>query len=170
MKGKVQREQRHAYWTYINNIIDPPKSDDEQLKGSNQKRFWNYIKSLRRDSTGVSPLRDQGRLFASPKEKANILNHQYKSVFTREKSSKILTPSGVSYPAMAEITIDKEGVRKLLKNINPYKAAGPDEIPAKVLKECADEIAPLLSIIFTKSLADGCVPDDWKMANVTAVF
>jgi hypothetical protein len=40
------------------------------------------------------------------------------------------------------------GVEKLLKNLNPHKAAGPDNIRPMVLKELASEISPILSIIY----------------------
>ena len=36
------------------------------------------------------------------------------------------------------------GTEKLLKNINPSKAADPDEIPARILKETATSVAPML--------------------------
>jgi hypothetical protein len=39
-----------------------------------------------------------------------------------------------------------------------------------VLKECADELSPYLTLIFKKSLVESNVPDDWKHANVTAIF
>ena len=43
-------------------------------------------------------------------------------------------------------------------------------IPARLLKECSEELSPLLTIIFSKSLKTGTVPDDWKSANVSAIF
>jgi hypothetical protein len=109
-------------------------------------------------------------LFTAPKDKANILNSQYESVFTREDLSDVPTPSGTPFPGMADISVSEEGVRKLLSKLNPHKASGPDEIPARVLKECSTELAPFLTIIFSKTLATGCLPDDWKQANVSAIF
>ena len=67
-------------------------------------------------------------------------------------------------------TVSEEGVSKLLQETNPRKASGPDMIPARLLKECADKLAPILVVIFNKSLQTGTVPDDWKNANVSAVF
>jgi hypothetical protein len=134
-------------------LIDPP--EDGQSGGSNQKRFWSYIKTLRRDNTGVAPLKHEGKLHSFAKDKADILNQQYQSVFTKEDDHSIPTPSGTPFPAMDDITVNEAGVCKLLRNINPHKAAGPDEIPARVLKECADDLAPFLTTIYTKSLAEG---------------
>ena len=71
---------------------------------------------------------------------------------------------------MKELQISDEGVTKLLRKVNPNKASGPDSIPARILKELADEIAPLLTIIFNKSLEQGEVAADWRKANVTAIY
>ena len=43
-------------------------------------------------------------------------------------------------------------------------------IPARLLKECAEDLAPILPIIFDNFLQTGTVPDDWKTANVVAIF
>ena len=61
-------------------------------------------------------------------------------------------------------------IEKLLGNINPHKAKGPDEIHGRVLKECRKVIAPILTIIFQKSLISGKIPTDWKHANVCPVY
>jgi hypothetical protein len=40
----------------------------------------------------------------------------------------------------------------------------------RILKELADEISPLLQLIYTKSLDTGEVPADWRTANVSPVY
>ena len=168
-KSTLQKVERQSYWAYVNNIIEIGNPDDDHQP--KQKRFWSYIKSLRKDSTGIAPLKDNGRLFNSSKDKADILNRQYQSVFTQEDpDSSIPDPDGNLFPAMKDISVTKEGVKKLLQKANPRKASGPDMIPARFLKECAEDLAPILVIIFNKSLQTGTVPDDWKTANVSAVF
>ena len=62
------------------------------------------------------------------------------------------------------------GVEKLLKNLKPGKAAGPDNVSPRVLKELAETIADPLTRIFRKSLSEGSVPADWKHANVSPIF
>jgi hypothetical protein len=44
------------------------------------------------------------------------------------------------------------------------------QIPARILRDLADVIAPLLTLIFQKSLDEGNIPNDWRTANVTAIF
>ena len=53
---------------------------------------------------------------------------------------------------------------------NVHKASGPDGLNARVLKECSNEISPILALIFNEFLAQGDVPDDLRQANVSPVF
>ena len=62
------------------------------------------------------------------------------------------------------------GVKKLLENLDPSKAVGPDEIPPRVLKELASDIAPILTEIFNRSYQTGVMPDDWRKANVVPAY
>ena len=71
---------------------------------------------------------------------------------------------------MPSINITVNGVKKLLLKLNPYKATGPDQIKPRILRECANEIVPILTIIFNKSLISGSVPSDWSMAFVAPIF
>jgi hypothetical protein len=58
----------------------------------------------------------------------------------------------------------------LLQDINPSKASGPDGIPNRILKECASQIAPSLTVIFQKSIDTGTLPEDWLNANISCVY
>ena len=128
----------------MDHIID--KGDPEQEHKPKQKRFWSFIKSLGKDSSGIAPLKENGRLHAEPKDKADIFNRQYESTWTKEDKSSIPSPDGTLFPSMPEIEVTNEGVVKLLLKLNPNKASGPDLLPARVLKEMATEIGPFLTI------------------------
>ena len=56
--------------------------------------------------------------------------------------------------------IQTEGVRKLLQELDPHKATGPDNIPANLLKLTAPQTAPSLVLVFTASVIQGKLPDD----------
>ena len=62
------------------------------------------------------------------------------------------------------------GIKKLLGTLKPHKAAGPDRIKPLVLKEMRDSLAPILQVIFRKSLDSGKLPQDWKTANVVPIY
>ena len=71
---------------------------------------------------------------------------------------------------MDKIVVSVQGVEKLMANLNPYKASGPDCISSRVLKELSKELAPALTAIFQSSLSSGTVPADWRDAHVTPIF
>ncbi|KFO57589.1 RNA-directed DNA polymerase from mobile element jockey, partial [Corvus brachyrhynchos] len=62
-----------------------------------------------------------------------------------------------------------EAVRDLLRHLDPHKSMGPDGIPPRVMRELADELTKMLSIIYHQSWLTGEVPDDWKLASVTPI-
>ena len=70
---------------------------------------------------------------------------------------------------MDDIQVTTPGVFKLLNNLDAKKSSGPDDISPRVLKECASELAPVLTFLFNQSLATGIVPADWRDANVFAL-
>ena len=71
---------------------------------------------------------------------------------------------------MPEIDISENGLMKLLQNLNPGKAAGPDKLEPLLLRELREEIAPVIQVIFDRSLKTGKLPTDWMKANVMSVF
>jgi len=61
-------------------------------------------------------------------------------------------------------------VRDCLSDLDVHKSMGPKGMHPQVLRELADIIAELLSIIFERSWRTGEVPEDWRKANVTPIF
>ena len=57
-----------------------------------------------------------------------------------------------------------------MERLDPIKAPGPDHIPTKVIKLCANVIAPVLQIIYSQSLKYATLPQDWLSADITPVF
>ena len=66
------------------------------------------------------------------------------------------------FSPMGDITVDRKGIAKLLDRLNVHKAPGPDGLNTRELKECSNEISPILALIFNESLARGDVPDEWR--------
>lgn len=163
LRRKTDRQMRKLHRDHVRGIGD-------SLQSENTKPFWNYVKALRRDVFGVSPLSSMGRIASSAKEKAEALNKQFCSVFTREELSSIPTLGTSTVPDMPDIEISVTGVEKLLRNLKVNKAPGPDNIPARILQECASSVAPLLQKIYQKSISSGSLPQDWLNANVSPIF
>ena len=71
---------------------------------------------------------------------------------------------------MPDISISENEVKTLLTNINPHKPIGPHEIPARLIKETAEELAAVFTTLFGASLKREKLPHDWKTTNVTPAF
>ena len=166
----LQKETRKAYWAYLENIIDYTSEPNTQDRHTKQKRFWSFIKSTGKDSSGISPLRHQGIVHSDATSKADILAEHFSSIYTHEQPGPLPDKGPSPYSSMPDINISATGIQHILSNLKPHKAAGPDTIPPTVLKELSHQISPILEIIFNKSLQTGQVPNDWKEANVAPIF
>ena len=164
LQKECRRQLRAIEWEYINNIIE------EGLRNNNTKPFRSYVKSRRQDSTGVAPLKKGTTLQSDGANKAHILLDQFKSAFTPNDGTPLPKMKGAPFPTLDQLTIDTNGVAKLLKNLNPANACGPDGIPNMILKTCEDAIAPALTYIYRRSIQMGQLPVDWRSANISAVF
>ena len=160
LQDKTGNALRTAHWDYVNGIIS------DGLEKGNHQPFWSYIKHQRQDGQGVAPLRVGSQLYIDSASKAATLSEQFKSVFSRDSpalANKRLNPEA-QYPDIPQVVIQVEGITKLLHNLNPSKAGGPDEIPARVLKNLAAEVSPILTALFKQSLHTGNLPTHWKTA------
>ncbi len=59
-------------------------------------------------------------------------------------AQKLPTP-----PNDQALCLSPADVRKTLSRINPRKAAGPDNIPGRILKDCAEQLTDVLTDIVT---------------------
>ncbi|XP_062903643.1 uncharacterized protein LOC134346246 [Mobula hypostoma] len=57
-------------------------------------------------------------------------------------------------------------VKRTLCRVNQRKAAGPDNIPSRVLRGCADQLAEILTNIFNISLSSAIIPTCFKAATI----
>ena len=174
LKSKAQKLWREAKTQYINNIFGYNSEADEDAYDTKRpqtlKKFYSYVKSLKKDASGTSPLKSDGVLISDSKGKADVLNQQYASVFTEEDMTTIPDLGPSPHPKMSQPHITEKGVCKLLQNLNPNKAAGPDKISPAFLKEVCHELAPLYTKLFQKSLDEGYVPEQWRTADISPIF
>ena len=143
---------KNAFNTYAQLSVSP----DVKI---NPKKFLSFIKNKRNENIGVSPLCESTSLKFTKQDRAHILNNQFSSVFLADDKThpNVQGPQG---DTVHEINITKEGITRLLKNLSPSKASGPDTISARFLKETADEVAIGLTFIFQASLHQANIPDE----------
>jgi hypothetical protein len=137
----------------------------------NPKRFWSFVKSSRSVKITANFLRDNQSFITDSRDKANLLNSFFHSVFSPAQATTTTSNLPLSSDtALSNIQLTENEVFKALDGLDSSKACGPDGIPGKLLKMTANIIAPSLCQIYNLSLYQGVVPACWKLANVTPVF
>ncbi len=67
------------------------------------------------------------------------------------------------------VIITSEEVCRTFKRVNTRKAAGPDRIIGRVLRECREELSVIYSHLFQVSVDTCSVPTAWKLSFVVPV-
>ena len=79
---------------YIKGILDTDgKGNDSKFKIS--KKVWSYVKTKRRDTTGIPVLKVDGKEITTGRVQVKALRKKYDSIFTNEDVTNIpclLTP------------------------------------------------------------------------------
>ena len=118
------------------------------LESGDTKPLWKYVRSQNQEHFGITVLRSNGSLYTDSSSKREILNKQFKSVFTPPSLDETPKLPSQPFPPIKDLRITEHGVYKLIDGINTSKSSCPDGIPGKLLQSLAKELAPVLRFIF----------------------
>ena len=65
-----------------------------------------------------------------------------------------------------EVHFNYQDIRDAIDELSPNASAGPDGIPAILLKKCRDVLSQPLEILWKKSMENGEIPEIFKLAHV----
>ena len=71
---------------------------------------------------------------------------------------------------MNNISFSESDILKVIRNLDPNKAHGHDEISIRMLKICDKTIYKPLYLIFSSCMESDIFPAQWKMANVVPAY
>ena len=173
------RYDNYAYKSLRNQVTSATRRDriaferniSKEIKNNN-KLFWRYVNSQRNTKTTIPDLkRKDGSLTSDDREKAELLNDQFCSVFTNEDTSNI--PDIDPLPTntkLENIEVKTTEVIKQLKGLRTQKSCGPDGVHPYLLKHLAEQMAIPLTLIFNVTIQTGKIPEIWKQGIVSALF
>ena len=67
------------------------------------------------------------------------------------------------------ITLSFADVSKIFKQVNIHKALGPDGLPGRVHRACAEQLASVFTDIFNLSLTESVIPTCFKQTTIVPV-
>ena len=135
------------------------------------KSFFTYVRSKTRVKTTVGPLRDDNNvLITSGRSYLMIILLQYllKRTLMIYMQSNQCSVEKIVRNCNFHISLQK--VINKLKKFKMNNAPGIDLIGTRMLIELSGVVRDTVAKIYNKSLRREDTPDDWRLANVTAVF
>lgn len=159
-------------------VIRKSKKDFELslISSKNREVFFKYLNKKKDScSSKISLIKTENRTVVSEEDCAKELNNFFVSVFnpvsrSLQEENLINTDALVVGREFSSIKVEVEQVLIQLSRLKTKKTSGPDSILTVVLKNCKDELAPALTILFNKSLEECYLPQDWKDANILPIF
>ena len=167
-----------AYKMERNRLVDLIRTSktkyEQRLIGDmkhNPNLYHGHCRRTLKTKQGVTNVvNGEGVLTETEQETAESLNQYYHSVFTRDDGAQ----APPAFPKRTEekitdVVFTIETVEERLQELNPNKATGPDGVESRLMKECSEELAPILHRIFRKSLDEGEIPERWKEAEIVPI-
>ena len=160
-----------AYSSYITKVKDEMKS---LKRGS--KKWWSIAKTLMDGAvhrSGIPPLRTaEGDWVQEPKRKADMIADMLMG------KCVLPDPSGEETPVKEYreermsgfILIRLRWVRKKLKALREDQATGPDAVPARLLKMCADSLCLPFCKILRLLVKHRTWPRSWRFHRISPLY
>ena len=162
--------------TLHSQLCEPKKEFELNLikNFSQDKRsLFRHFRSITTNSSLPARVNWNHLSSSDPREKCELLNGFFNSVFTCRSSCSVPKPhvsSSQPVHQLSQLSFSESEVWKALANLDPTKAAGLDGIGPKLLKECATPLAAPLSILFNACVSQGAIPEEWKAHLVIPIF
>lgn len=139
---------------------------DKQSENAITKKFWSYVKASS-NSHRIPEIVHYNDIFKSDfKDQADLFNNFFYEQFSSQSNYDI----DIKYNNSNQVYFSVSEVKNILKNLDPNKAPGPDQIHGKILKNCASALCTPLTLLFQSSFYTCSIPTDWKSANVVPVY
>ena len=155
---------KDSYFINLGKKLNDPQTSPKTY-WSILKRFLNKIKI-----PTIPPLLVNGTFETDFRKKAGIFNTFFADQCSIINNGSVLPVINYkTHKRLTNITISPEDLSSMIKDLNPNKAHGHDNISIKMIKICGDTIIPPLKIIFELAIKSSHFPDSWKKGNIIPV-
>ena len=144
--------------------------DEDSPNANVSKKFFKHVKSKTNSTRIPETVHFNNNYSSVSHRKCEMFNEFFCNQFT--ESSTYQETVDMDRDHTTDFNFEKfryDEILKILKKLDVSKATGPDNIDGVVLKKCHKSLAYPLTLIFNKSYTEGCIPTEWKTANVVPV-
>lgn len=112
-----------SYHKYLNTLFNPEED-------TTYKNFWKYINARKQDTLGIGTLNAKGKIAKTSLKKTNILNEQFKSVFTKKKKrlGKVVPQQKAQQKNVKQV---QHNAARIVNN-KPYNPENPDSVTSMI--------------------------------------
>ena len=142
---------------------------------TNSKCFYSYAKSHSVIRSKIAMLISENGVVTDAEDMANLLQDQFSSVFSDPSAPGIRSPNfpvpEIISPMLEEdFIITDEQIVGAIGEVKAGSAAGPDGIPATLIKNCKTSLILPLKLLWQKSLNEGIVPLYYKISYIAPIY
>ena len=146
-------------------------TNTEHLIPENIKYFWSFLNGLKRDSNLPEQMSYNGTVLNTPEEIAEAFASHFQSAYSDISDVNLDVLDSVPFASVLSAhNFSTEEIYEKLKSLDVSKAAGPDGVPAVMLKNCAESLAMPLKNLFRFFFNFGHFPKMWKSSKLLPVF
>ena len=175
-KNVLERELKATYADLMSSSEAKAIKDIKENSGN----FFAYAKARQKSKNKVGPFvnPDTGVLEADPDYSAKILSDQYSSVFNQprpewdiENISEFFRIENGSRASdmLSDLDFTEDDIEQACNELSIKSAAGPDGVPASLLKTCRKELKRPLYILWSTSMRQGLIPPDLLLVLVCPI-
>lgn len=160
IRREVKKSITVAHKNYIQFIQDNVQN--------NVKLFWQYSKLNKKSNTCPNEFKYNDESASDPSTICQMFSNFFQTTYVQSNSqTPIIQSNNVTTNAYV---IETPQIEFLLANIDINKNGGPDSIPNIFLRETNTALAPILKLIFNRSLAEGYYPSKFKESFITPIY
>lgn len=183
-KAKIKKSDMHwrNYRSKRNEVIEKirlakkdyflrlkQKLSEEDLPTRSWYKIANEITKIKNKNNPTPPLLSDDSVKIHPIDKAETLNQHFTNISSLTNEPPLPEETIPDYN-LSFITVTEQDVVDQIHILNASKPSGPDELMPRLIKIIGKYLIKPLTLLYNKSLSLGEVPQQWKMANVSAIF